>query len=150
MGMRIGNTAAASSTQSTAIGQWQQRQQGFKDLMSALQSGNLSAAQSAYATLTGGSATTAGTTATAAGTTATASTTRSGSSTASSPLAQIGQALASDDLAGAQKAAQAMMAARSGGHHHHHQAQGSATTTPIASNSATDPTSPGSIVNLSA
>jgi hypothetical protein len=121
MGMRIGSAGAAGASQATGIANWQQRQQGIKNLFSALNSGDLKTAQSAYAAL-GGS---------------------SGSGPTSGPLASIGQALANGDLAGAQKAAQQFQAQRSG-HHHHQDTQSPATVT-----ASTAPAgSSGSLLNV--
>jgi hypothetical protein len=53
MEMRIGSSASVGATQSPNVANWQQRQQSFKDLSSALQSGDLGAAQKAYSALTG-------------------------------------------------------------------------------------------------
>jgi hypothetical protein len=124
MGMRVGRTEAAAGSQGAGAAQWQQRQQGVKDLMSALKSGDLSAAQQAFSGLNGAGARTSG----------------------NSPLAQIGQALQSGDLAGAQQAAQAWQAARSG-HHHHHGGQ-VATAAPDAG--AATPSGTGTTINLTA
>lgn len=99
MGMRIGSSDGVRSTQTAAIAAWQQRQQGFKNLMSAVQSGDLASAQKAYAALGAGQ----------------------GAAQGNSPLAQIGKALQSGDIVGAQKVAQHMQAQRAGHHHHHNQ-----------------------------
>jgi hypothetical protein len=109
MGMRIGNSAMTGMAQGVGASNWQQRQQSVKDVLSALQSGDLAAAQKAFATLPGA--------------------TNIASSDSNSPLAQIGKALQSGDLAAAQQAAQAWQAARSGHHHHHAQAQAPSTGT---------------------
>ena len=79
MAMRI----SGSTMRSTGISHWQKRQQDFKDLYSALNSGDLANAQKAYANLTGGAK----------------------AVNSSNPLAQLGQALQSGDLAGARAAA---------------------------------------------
>lgn len=86
MGMRIGGGQQAWSSQSSSVSNWQQRQQNFKALGSALQSGDLAGAQQAFATITANNPAVA--------------------SNPNSPLAQIGQALQSGNLAGAQQAAQ--------------------------------------------
>lgn len=86
MGMRIGGGQQAWSSQSSSVNNWQQRQQNFKALGSALQSGDLAGAQQAFATLSAANPAAA--------------------SNPNSPLAQIGQALQSGNLAGAQQAAQ--------------------------------------------
>lgn len=103
MGMRIGQSAFASTTQGVGASSWQQRQQGIKNLMSALQAGDMGSAQQAFGSLPGAS--------------------NIASSDNNSPLAQIGKALKDGDLAAAQRAAQAWQNARSGHHHHHAAAQ---------------------------
>ena len=112
MGMSIQGVSATGASQGVGAAAWQQRQQSFKNLTAALQSGNLASAQQAFSTLTGGT----------------------GTVNANSPLAQVGQALQNGDLAGAQKAMQQLQANRAGGHHHHHQdsTQTAATTTPAS------------------
>lgn len=91
MGMRIGGASSTTETsQSTPVANWQQRQQSFQDMMSALQSGDLSAAQQSFKNL-GGNSNVQG----------------------NSPLAQLGQALKNGDLAGAQDAAQTLQNNRS-------------------------------------
>ncbi len=93
MGMRVHGAGTDLAHESSSVGNWQQRQQNFKSLNSALQAGDLAAAQQAFAAITTNnpSAATGGT----------------------GPLAQIGQALQAGDLATAQQAAQAWR-----GHHH--------------------------------
>ncbi len=124
MGMRI--SSSASMAQNTSAANWQQRQQGMKDLFSSLQSGDLGAAQKAFASLNVGNNALKG----------------------NSPMAQIGQALQSGDLAGAQKAEQAMQANRSGRHHHGGQQAPvvASTTTSTTSTSSTV----GTLFNLTA
>lgn len=90
----ISATSAASATQPAA---WQQRKQDFASLVSAAQSGDMSAAQSAYSELT----------------------TKQTPPT-NSPLAAVGTALQSGDASAVQKAVQTLQQARSGHHHHHH------------------------------
>jgi hypothetical protein len=89
MGMRVSSSSPAVATQSTSVGNWQQRQQSFQDTLSALNSGDLSAAQQSFSSL-GGNTNIRG----------------------NSPLAQLGQALKNGDLAGAQQAAQTLQSAR--------------------------------------
>jgi hypothetical protein len=98
MGSRIsaGNQTWGTQ-QNSAVGGWQQRQQGMKDLFAAIKAGDLETAQKAFAGLNLNPNTT----------------------NPSSPLAQIGNALASGDMAKAQEQAQAM-ASRHTGHHHQH------------------------------
>ena len=99
MGMRIGGYGGGSWANhqvSSSINSHQQRQQGVKNLFSALQSGDVNAAQTAFTAL------------------------QNQGLPANSPLNAIGQALQTGDLASAQKAAQGIMASRSrrgGGHH---------------------------------
>ena len=126
MGMRIGNLGSSAASQGVGVAQWQQKQQGMKDLMAALKTGDLGAAQKAYSSLPGASGTPNG----------------------SSPLAQIGQALLSGDLAGAQKTAQTFQAARSG-HHHHHTAQAAPAATD-SSAAATIESGVGGSIHLTA
>jgi hypothetical protein len=131
MGMRIQGSSSASATSSgTGAGAVQQRQQAFKDLFSALKSGDLTAAKTAFAGATAG---------------------RTGLH-ADSPLAQIGQALQSGDLGAAQQAGAAMQAARSGGHHHHGTAAaqtGAVVSTPVTA-TGNGTAGPGSLINLTA
>ncbi len=96
--------------------------------MSALSSGDVGAAQKAYAGLTGGNST----------------------ASATSPLGQIGQALQAGDLAGAQKAAQSWQAARSGHHHGHHQTVAAPAPTPATSDTTTATSGVGTLINLTA
>ncbi len=126
MGMSIGGSTSAGVGQSAAVGNWQQRQQNFSNLTSALQSGNLSAAQQAFSSLSGNSS----------------------NVSSNSPLAQLGQALQSGNLTAAQQAMQTLMSQR-GGHHHHHGGQNSQAN--AASTTATPPVTnsygTGSLVN---
>ncbi len=124
MGMSIQGVSATGASQGVGAAAWQQRQQSFKNLSTALQSGNLAAAQQAFATLTGGS----------------------GTVNASSPLAQVGQALSNGDLAGAQTAMQQLQANRAGAHHHHH----SAPQTTAASATPAPTTGLGSLLSVTA
>jgi hypothetical protein len=135
--MRINSTNAASAGQ--GIANQQQRQQGFKNLMSAVQSGDMATAQQAYADLTKGKS----------------------AVDPSSPLGQLGAALQSGDVDATQKVAQSIQASRSG-HAHHHHGGASATTASTASSGATTstasataamiasaaPSRPGSLINL--
>jgi hypothetical protein len=90
MGMRIssGMSGAQGVSQGGAAA-WQQRQQSFQALSSALQSGNLDQAKAAYAKLTAGASNPA-------------------ASTSNSPLAQLGKALQAGDLGAAQQALASM------------------------------------------
>jgi hypothetical protein len=75
--------------------------QAFSQLSTALQSGDLSAAQSAYSTLSQSPA-------------------AQGNGPFAQTLQQIGQDLQSGDIAGAQKALAALQQQVQGHHHHHH------------------------------
>ncbi len=97
MGMRVSDGGSSGAGQSASAAGWQQKQQSFKALTSALKSGDLAAAQQAFSSISNGSG-----------------------SSGNGPLAQIGQALQNGDLAGAQKA-EADLKTKRGGHHHHHQ-----------------------------
>jgi hypothetical protein len=119
MGMSIASSSFAGVSQSSAISNWQQKQQDFKALTSALQSGDLKAAQTAYAALTAGQ------------------TSSSNAANSNSPLAKIGQALKNGDLAGAQKAAQEMQGKH---HHHHHGGQSVPVAAPTAPSTTTSST----------
>jgi outer membrane protein assembly factor BamD (BamD/ComL family) len=90
MGMRVGGSSTAATSQSSSVASWQQRQQSFQDMMSSLQSGDLSAAQQSFKTLAGNN-----------------------NIQGNSPLAQLGQALQNGDLEGAQQAAQALQSSHS-------------------------------------
>jgi hypothetical protein len=125
MGMRIGHPSANNnSAQGIGASNWQQRQQSVKDMMSALQSGDLAAAQKAFGSLPGSA--------------------NIAASDSNSPLAQIGKALQAGDLASAQQAAQAWQNARAA-HHHHAPSQATATA-PGAASTAT--AGAGAILNL--
>lgn len=122
MGMRINSSASTGATQSVAMANWQQKQQNFKDLFSSIQSGDMTAAQNALKSLTGGS----------------------GTVNSSSPLAAIAQALQNGDVQAAQTAAQDFQAKRAGHHHHGQYAPTTASaTTPAASG-------PGSVLSVKA
>lgn len=91
MGMRVGGSSGAWAGQSVAaVGGWQQRQQGVKDLMATLKAGDLAGAQKAFAALQSSS----------------------GNMLKDSSLGKIGEALKSNDLAAAEKISQSMQAAR--------------------------------------
>ena len=90
MGMRIGGGGGgwANYQATSTINSHQQRQQGVKNLFTALQSGEVTAAQTAFTAL------------------------QNQGLPANSPLNTIGQALQTGDLASAQKAAQGIAASR--------------------------------------
>jgi DNA-binding FadR family transcriptional regulator len=124
--MGIQAVGSTSTTQSAAATQWQQQQQNFKNLSTALQSGNLAAAQQAFSTMIGGT----------------------GTVNPNSPLAQVGQALQTGDLAGAQKAMQQLQANRAGGHHHHHQSAPQTAATGTGATGVPAATGPGSLLSV--
>ena len=120
MGMRIGGSGAG---QVGSMATWQQRQQMFQQLTSALQAGNLSSAQQAFSSLTGGKPV-----------------------QGNGPLAQVGQALQNGDLSGAQKALQALQS-NHGKHHHHHGGQSIAPPAAQPSSSSNTPGT-GTLINV--
>jgi outer membrane protein assembly factor BamD (BamD/ComL family) len=126
MGMPIGSASAASAYQPTGAGGWQQRQQGFQALSQALQSGNLGAAQQAYASVS-------------------SSLPASATSNPNSPLAQIGQALQSGNLSAAQSAFSALR-----GHHHHHHGGRASSASQAAVSSAAATSGVGSTLDVQA
>ena len=92
MGLRV-QSGAAGMSQMGGASRWQQRRQDFNQLTSALQSGDLSSAQKAYASISAKSPAAAN---------------------PNSPLAALGKALQAGDIGAAQQALSAM---HSGGHH---------------------------------
>lgn len=123
--MRVGE---ASGTANTAVAQSQQRKQNISKLMSSLKSGDAEAAKQAYAALANG---------------------KSGKVPPNSPLAKLGKALQSGDLAGAQQVAQQMQARRA--EHHRHSAEQASPAARAAPTPAVhhDP-SVGSLINVTA
>jgi hypothetical protein len=129
MGMRVGGSGYSNAAQSAGVSNWQQRQQGVKTMFSAIQSGDLAAAQKSYAALGNGS---------------------DGQSSSDSPFAAIGKALQSGDIGAAQQVVQDIQARRSGHSHRHEEGQ--------STSNALNPTSsaslplaesgPGALVNL--
>lgn len=114
MGMSV--DAASWSPSQTAA--WQQRKQDYSSLLTSSQSGDLSTAKSAYASLTANK-----------------------TPPADSPLAALGAAIQSGDPAAVQQAAQTLQHARSGHHHHHGSASSStASTTSVSTTSASSTT----------
>ena len=90
MGMRVGGSAQAWSTQNSSAAGWHQRQQGVKDLMATLKAGDLAGAQKAFAALES-----------------------SGKDIPQdSPLGKIGAALKNNDLSAAQNIRTAMRSAK--------------------------------------
>ena len=121
--MSVSAISSSSGLTSTA---WQnqigQVQSDFQALGKALQSGSLTAAQQAYATLQQDLP----------------ASQSSSSATSSNPLSAVGQALQSGNLTAAQQA----FAALKGHHHgHHHHGGGSAVSAPASTPTATTGTS---------
>ena len=133
MGMRISSAGANGGVQATTTANWQQNQQNYKTMVNAIQSGNLTTAQTAYAALTAGK-----------------------TPPANSPLAQLGQAIASGSPAAAQQALQTLQAARGASHHHHHAvdpstmpaAQAGTTATPLGSAVTASPSASGTLLDV--
>lgn len=147
------SVSGISSTTDATQTDWQstlsQRQQYFNALDQALQSGNLTAAQSAYSSLqqlapTGSQSSTS-----------TSSSNGTSTSSLGSDFSALGKALQSGDLAGAQKAfaqvQQDMQTTRTGHHHHHHhqsQAATGSTATRDTSGTTSSTSTSGNSVNL--
>jgi len=114
--------SAISSSAASFVSTFQKDRQAFGQLASALQSGDLSAAQNAYNTLA-------------------SSPIAQGNSPFAQALQQIGQDLQSGDLADAQKALaslqQQQQQARA--HHHHHHGGGGPSATSDASSTSNSP-----------
>jgi len=132
LGISAVSSTSTNSLQSQSDNGWQQ----FAQLAKAVQSGDLNAAQQAYASFTQ----------TAAG--------KAAASDPTSPLgqalSQIGQALQSGDVNGAQ---QALSSLKPHGHHHHHHHGGggapqSTSAEPSSGTVPTDPNAPGAALNL--
>jgi hypothetical protein len=121
MGMRVPSSSAGVQGGAQA---WQQRQQNFQALSQALGSGDLTAAKTAYAALTGNDANKA-------------------ASNPNSPLAQLGQALQGGDLAAAQKAFSQI---KSG--HGHHQKTGASSANPAPAPATPPSGTTGNNVNV--
>jgi hypothetical protein len=138
MSMCIGSTAASAASTS-----WQNRRQNFGSLVSSIKSGDLAAAQQAFAALSGQSASDS-----TSNTSATSASSSTGNDTPQqNGLAAVGQALANGDIKGAQQALANMFAQRAGGHHHHH--GGNADTAAASTGTTTTPAvSPGSTISI--
>ena len=120
----------------------QQGQQDFKSLADALQSGNLSGAQSAFASLLSlfPSSSSSANSQTQSAATSSASISSNGTSSITSDLSALGQALQSSDLTGAQNDFSKLMQAIQsigGGHHHHHHHKTSVSSQDTTNASAT-------------
>ncbi len=100
----------------------------FQSLAQALQSGNLTDAQQAFATLQKDLP---------------AKAQQAAASDPNSPLNTLGQALQSGDLSAAQTAFTALQQARPGHHHHHHAASEAAAPAVASTSSSSDDTTVG-------
>jgi hypothetical protein len=122
----MSTSAVSSSTPSYQPPPSNGMQNNFQALTQAIQSGNLSAAQQAYATLTQNAPQGSG----------------NGNNPFAQAIANIGSALQSGDIGGAQSALQSMQA-NVKGHHHRHAppSQDSSNTTPPSNANATSSTS---------
>jgi hypothetical protein len=147
------SVSGISSTTDVTQTDWQstlsQRQQYFNVLSQALQSGNLTEAQSAYSSLEQLGPTSS------QSSTSTSSSNGTSTSSLGSDFSALGKALQSGDLAGAQKAfaqVQQDMKTTGAGHHHHHhhqsQAAASSTTTQDTSGTTSSTSTSGNSVNL--
>jgi soluble cytochrome b562 len=120
--MSIGSVTPVGYPTSASATSWQN---GFDQLAQAIQSGNLAAAQQAYAALTQpvqGSAT-------------------SPNSSQANPLGPIGAALQAGNISAAQQALQALQQSAQGRPHHHHHHGGAAPNTPAQDTTAQNATS---------
>jgi len=114
MSSSLNLSAATGATQQT---QWNQSNNPFQQLSQALSSGNLAAAQTAFATIQQNAP---------QGSTSQGAQGTSSQNSRQAAFAALGQALQSGDLAGAQEAFAQLQ--QTGGHHHHHHESQSATT----------------------
>jgi outer membrane protein assembly factor BamD (BamD/ComL family) len=121
-------SSATNPYQTDTQNPWQQRAQDFKSLQSALQSGDLSGAQQAFASLQQNQPTSSQT--------ASTTTASNRNSQASNAFQALQSALGTGNLEAAQQAfsslKQSMQSGRvagTGGHHHHHHGGGSASST---------------------
>lgn len=133
-GVSLGSSAAYAANNSKSA--FAQRRQDFKSLSDALQSGDLTGAQQAYAALQKDAP------ARAAGQGQQGGQQQSGNgSSPQNAFASLGQALQSGDLSGAQQAFSQLQndaqQAR-GGHHHHHHGTGSSSSSDSNSGSVVD------------
>ena len=103
--------------QSDMAAKMAQRKQDFQSLADALKSGNLAAAQKAFAQLQSDGVKTSQT-----------QSSNSQTSSQSSPLQALSNALQNGDLTGAQQAFAQLQQGMKAHHHHHHQGSGSAQT----------------------
>lgn len=133
--MSISGVSGTSSAQAAQASSFQQRRSDFQALSSALKSGDLSSAQSAFSALTADAPA------------------NGGNSKIADAFKAVGQALQSGDVAGAQKAFASLQSTLQGAHgHHHHHHGGGASASGGASSSSTTPAnvSTDSTINVTA
>ena len=110
--------SAISPFSASPVSNFQSYRQAFSQLASAIQSGDLSAAQTAFSTLA-------------------SSPFAQGNSPFAQALQQIGQDLQNGDIAGAQKALASLQQQQAHrGHHHHHHGGGETSATSNTSNTS--------------
>jgi DNA-binding FadR family transcriptional regulator len=127
------SSSAVNPNQSQGDDAWQQ----FQQLVSAVNSGDLTTAQQAYTDFTNGPGA------------------KVAQANPDSPIAQalnqIGQALQSGDAGGAQKALAALRPHGHGGHHHRApSAQGGAQASAAQPSGSADPNAPGTTLDMTA
>jgi ribosomal protein S20 len=136
--MTVSSVSSAQNTYQTDVqSAWKQRAQDFKALQSALQSGDISSAQQAFAALQKDQQSSSQATSATSATSATGQ-----NSQLANDFQALQSALSSGDLSSAQQAFSALKqdmqgAGRTGHHHHHHagsvdsSTQTAATTQPL-------------------
>jgi outer membrane protein assembly factor BamD (BamD/ComL family) len=135
MSSSLNAASGTSASQQVNQGQWGQTNNAFQQLSQALSSGNLSSAQSAFATLQQNAP-------------QGANAQNSQSSSTQSPFAALSSALQSGNLASAQQAF-AQLQQTAGQHHHHHGSHSAAAATTTATTASAPATgSTGTALNL--
>jgi len=144
----ISNSNSSMQTWQASI---QQRKQDFSQLASALQSGDLTGAQSAFSALQSLTSQGQNSTVNSTGTSSTAS---NSGNTISNDFATLGQALQSGNIASAQSAfAQLqtdMQTQQSSGHHHHHHHGGAGANSSSVSTTSSPSLPDNSTISISA
>jgi hypothetical protein len=144
----ISNSNSSVQTWQASI---QQRKQDFSQLASALQSGDLAGAQSAFSALQSLTSQGQNSTVNSTGTSSTAS---NSGNTISNDFATLGQALQSGNIASAQSAfAQLqtdMQTQQSSGHHHHHHHGGAGANSSSESTASSTSLPDNSTISVSA
>ena len=144
----ISNSNSSMQTWQASI---QQRKQDFSQLASALQSGDLTGAQSAFSALQSLTSQGQNSTVNSTGSSSTAS---NSGNTISNDFATLGQALQSGNIASAQSAfAQLqtdMQTQQSSGHHHHHHHGGAGANSSSVSTTSSTSLPDNSTISVSA